>query len=42
VKVAKLPLDINPKLSLSGNTTENRDQIGKAEFKLVIILKPPL
>jgi hypothetical protein len=42
VKVAKLPLDINPTLSLSGNTTENRDQIGKAEFKLVIILKPTL
>lgn len=42
VKVVKLPLDINPTLSLSGNTTENRDQIGKAEFKLVIILRPQL
>jgi hypothetical protein len=40
VKVVKLPLDINPTLSLSGNTTENRDQIGKAEFKLVIVFKP--
>lgn len=40
VKVVKMPLDINPTLSLSGNTTENRDQVGKAEFKLVIVFKP--
>jgi hypothetical protein len=39
VKVVKMPLDINPTLSLSGNTTENRDQLGKAEFKLIIVLK---
>lgn len=39
VKVVKLPLDINPTLSLSGNTTENRDQIGRAEFKLVVVFK---
>jgi hypothetical protein len=39
VKVVKMPLDINPSLSLSGSTTENRDQIGKAEFKLVIVFK---
>ena len=39
VKIVKLPLDINPTLSLSGNTTENRDQIGKAEFKVVIVFK---
>jgi hypothetical protein len=40
VKIVKLPLDINPTLSLSGNTTENREQIGKAEFKLIIVFKP--
>jgi hypothetical protein len=42
VKVVKMPLDINPSLSLSGSTTENRDQIGKAEFKLVIVFKQPV
>ena len=40
VRVLKLPLDINPSLSLSGNTTENREQAGRAEFKLIIVLKP--
>jgi hypothetical protein len=40
VRIAKLPLDINPSLSLSGNTLENREQVGRAEFKLVIVLKP--
>jgi hypothetical protein len=39
VKVVKMPLDINPTLSLSGNTTENRDQVGKAEFKMVVVFK---
>lgn len=39
VKIIKMPLDINPSLSLSGNTTENREQIGKAEFRLVIVFK---
>lgn len=40
VKILKLPLDINPALALSGNTTESREQAGKAEFKLVVVLKP--
>ena len=40
VKVIKLPLDIDQKLSLSGNTVESREQTGKAEFRLVVILKP--
>jgi hypothetical protein len=38
VKVVKLPLSIGPALALSGNTTENRDQASKAEFKLVVLL----
>ena len=29
VKVAKLPLNINPTLTLSGNTTESREQVGQ-------------
>ena len=40
VKTIKLPLDINPALSLAGNTTESRDQAGRAEFKLIIVFKP--
>ena len=42
VRVVKLPLDVNPSLSLSGNTTENpeRAATATAEFKLLIVLKP--
>ena len=40
VKVAKLPLNISPNLSLSGNTTDNRDQAGKAEFTIIVVMKP--
>ncbi|HUO43847.1 MAG TPA: hypothetical protein VMT94_02910 [Burkholderiales bacterium] len=40
VKIVHLPLNISPDLSLSGNTSnDNREQTGKAEFKLLIILK---
>jgi len=39
VKVVKMPLDINPTLSLSGNTTDSGEQTGRAEFKLVIVFK---
>jgi len=39
-RVIKLPLDIDQKLSLSGNTVESREQTGRAEFRLVVILKP--
>lgn len=42
VRVIKLPLNISPDLSLSGNTTDSRDQVGRAEFKLVLTLKPTL
>jgi hypothetical protein len=40
VRVVKLPLNVNPALSLSGNTLENPDQVGTAEFKLLVELKP--
>ncbi len=38
VKLVKAPLNVNPGLTLSGNTTESRE-IGKAEFKLLLVLK---
>jgi len=41
VKVIKLPLNVNPALSLSGNTLDNPEQGGTAEFKLLLVLKPP-
>jgi hypothetical protein len=42
VRVVKLPLNVNPSLSLSGNTLDNPEQTqnATAEFKLVVILKP--
>ena len=40
VKVVKLPLNVSPALSLSGNTLENPEQGGTAEFKLLLVLKP--
>jgi hypothetical protein len=40
VKVAKLPLNISPGLTLSGNTTDSRDQAGKAEFTIIVQMKP--
>ncbi len=40
VKIAKLPLNISPGLTLSGNTTDSRDQTGKAEFTIIVMLKP--
>jgi hypothetical protein len=42
VRVVKLPLNISPDLSLSGNTTDSREQAGKAEFKLMLTLKPTI
>lgn len=35
-----MPLNISPGLTLSGNTTDNRDQSGKAEFVIVVQMKP--
>jgi hypothetical protein len=40
VRVAKLPLNISPGLTLSGNTTDNREQTGKAEFTIIVLMKP--
>jgi hypothetical protein len=41
VQVVKLPLNVNPALSLSGNTAEAAEQqAGTAEFKLLVVMKP--
>ncbi len=41
VRVAKLPLNVNPEQSLSGNTRDDADQSGAAaEFRIAITLKP--
>ena len=41
VRVAKLPLNVNPEQSLSGNTRDDADQSGAAaEFRIAISLKP--
>ena len=40
IKVVKLPLNINPGLTLSGNTAESHAQTETAEFKLIVVLKP--
>ncbi len=42
VKVIKLPLNISPGLTLSGNTTDSHEQAGKAEFKLLLVFKQTL
>lgn len=39
VRVVKLPLDVNPTLSLTGNTVENPSQGTAAEFKLLVVMK---
>lgn len=42
VRVIKLPLNVNPSLTLTGNTLDNPEQTATAiaEFKLLIVLKP--
>jgi hypothetical protein len=41
VQVVKLPLNVNPALALSGNTTDTPEQqTGTADFKLLIVMKP--
>lgn len=42
VRVVKLPLNVNPSLTLSGNTLDNPEQSANAtaEFRLLILLKP--
>lgn len=41
VRVVQLPLNVNPTLSLSGNTSDNPAQAGAAEFKMILVLKQP-
>jgi len=38
-RMVKLPLNVDPALALTGNTSENRDQSGTADFKMLIVLK---
>jgi len=40
VQVIKQPLDVSPSLPLAGTTSEVAEQIGKAEFRLALTLKP--
>ena len=40
VRVVKLPLNVNPALSLSGNTLDSPEQGTTADFKLLVVLKP--
>ena len=42
VRILKLPLNVNPTLTLSGNTidTPEQSQNATAEFKLLVVLKP--
>ena len=40
IKVVKLPLNISPGLTLSGNTAESHAQTEIAEFRLILVLKP--
>ena len=39
VTVVQLPLNINPGTTLSGNTTESREQSSSAPFKVALSLK---
>ncbi|HTE14779.1 MAG TPA: hypothetical protein VK642_06855, partial [Burkholderiales bacterium] len=40
VKVIKLPLNVNPELTLSGDTRDAADHAGTAEFRILLTLKP--
>ena len=40
VRVVKQPLNISPNLTLSGNTTDSRDQSDKAEFTILLVMRP--
>ena len=39
IRVIKLPLNISPALTLSGNTAESHAQTENAEFKLILVMK---
>ena len=40
-RVVTLPLNVNPSLALSGNTLDARDQTSTADFKIVLVMRPP-
>jgi hypothetical protein len=40
-RIVKLPLNIDPKLPLSGNTIDKGDSGEGADFRLAVVLKPP-
>jgi hypothetical protein len=40
VRITKMPLNVDPKSVLSGNTLDSRSESGTAEFELVIVMKP--
>ncbi|MCC7486829.1 MAG: hypothetical protein IT529_17795 [Burkholderiales bacterium] len=40
VRIVKLPLNVNPTLSISGNTLASPDQTATADFRLVLVMKP--
>jgi hypothetical protein len=40
VQVVKLPLNVNPSLQISGNTLDNREEAGAADFRLLLVMKP--
>ncbi len=39
VRIVQLPLNVSPKLALTGSTTDVRTQANTAEFKLLVVLK---
>ncbi len=41
VRIVRLPLNASPTIALSGNTADNPAQAGTAEFKLIVVLRPP-
>ncbi len=41
-RIVKLPLNIDPKLPLAGNTIDSGERGGTADFKLLLVLKPDL
>ena len=41
-RVIKQPLNISPNLTLTGSMTDSREQAGKAEFKLLLVMKQTL
>jgi hypothetical protein len=42
VRVVKQPLNISPNQMLAGSMTDSSEHAGKAEFKLLLVLKQPL